>query len=78
LRGALEQRQSPEEYYSGSQRKSFKFDEMMGANLSITPRDKAEILARAMSYTRKFHCKTLAIKFGGNDMTDPALTLGMA
>jgi acetylglutamate kinase len=39
----------------------------------IVPRDKAEILAQALPYIRKFHGKTLVIKYGGNAMTDPAL-----
>jgi acetylglutamate kinase len=39
----------------------------------ITPRDQAEILAQALPYIRKFHGKTLVIKYGGNAMTDPAL-----
>jgi len=43
------------------------------ALLSIAPRDKAEILAQALPYIRKFHGKTLVIKYGGNAMTDPEL-----
>jgi acetylglutamate kinase len=39
----------------------------------VQPRDKAEILAQALPYIRKFHGKTLVIKYGGNAMTDPAL-----
>ncbi len=39
----------------------------------ISPRDKAEILAQALPYIRKFHGKTLVIKYGGNAMTDPDL-----
>ncbi|MDQ2779007.1 MAG: acetylglutamate kinase [Pseudomonadota bacterium] len=39
----------------------------------ITPRDQAEILAQALPYIRKFHGRTLVIKYGGNAMTDPAL-----
>jgi hypothetical protein len=39
----------------------------------VGPRDKAEILAQALPYIRKFHGKTLVIKYGGNAMTDPAL-----
>ncbi|MEY8878459.1 MAG: acetylglutamate kinase [Leptothrix sp. (in: b-proteobacteria)] len=39
----------------------------------IMPRDKAEILAQALPYIRKFHGKTMVIKYGGNAMTDPAL-----
>ena len=39
----------------------------------ITPRDQAEILSQALPYIRKFHGKTLVIKYGGNAMTDPAL-----
>ena len=44
----------------------------------ISPRDKAEILAQALPYIRKFHGKTLVIKYGGNAMTDPALQLDFA
>jgi acetylglutamate kinase len=39
----------------------------------IQPREKAEILAQALPYIRKFHGKTMVIKYGGNAMTDPAL-----
>jgi acetylglutamate kinase len=44
----------------------------------IPPRDKAEILAQALPYIRKFHGKTLVIKYGGNAMTDPALQAAFA
>jgi hypothetical protein len=44
-----------------------------GALVVGAPRDKAEILAQALPYIRKFHGKTLVIKYGGNAMTDPAL-----
>ena len=40
---------------------------------SVAPREKAEILAQALPYIRKYHGKTLVIKYGGNAMTDPAL-----
>ena len=44
------------------------------ADLShIAPRDKAEILAQALPYIRRFHGKTMVIKYGGNAMTEPAL-----
>jgi acetylglutamate kinase len=39
----------------------------------ISPRDKAEILSQAMPYIRRYHGKTMVIKYGGNAMTDPAL-----
>jgi acetylglutamate kinase len=39
----------------------------------IAPREKAEILAQALPYIRKFHGKTIVIKYGGNAMTDPQL-----
>ena len=39
----------------------------------LAPRDKAEILAQALPYIRRFHGKTLVVKYGGNAMTDPAL-----
>ncbi len=44
----------------------------------ISPRDKAEILAQALPYIRKFHGKTIVIKYGGNAMTDPALQADFA
>ncbi len=45
---------------------------------AIAPRDKAEILAQALPYIRKFHGKTIVIKYGGNAMTDPALQADFA
>jgi acetylglutamate kinase len=44
----------------------------------ISPRDKAEILAQALPYIRKFHGKTMVIKYGGNAMTDPELQADFA
>ena len=44
----------------------------------IPPRDKAEILSQALPYIRKFHGKTMVIKYGGNAMTDPALQADFA
>ncbi|MFM1907232.1 MAG: hypothetical protein RLZZ591_909 [Pseudomonadota bacterium] len=44
----------------------------------LDPLDKAEILAQALPYIRKFHGKTLVIKYGGNAMTDPALQRAFA
>ena len=44
----------------------------------IAPSDKAEILAQALPYIRKFHGKTMVIKYGGNAMTDPALQQAFA
>jgi acetylglutamate kinase len=40
---------------------------------TISPLAKAEILSQALPYIRKFHGKTIVIKYGGNAMTDPAL-----
>jgi acetylglutamate kinase len=39
----------------------------------ISPRDKAEILSQALPYIRKYHGRTIVIKYGGNAMTEPAL-----
>ncbi len=38
----------------------------------------AEILAQALPYIRKYHGRTLVIKYGGNAMTDPALQQAFA
>ena len=39
---------------------------------------QAEILAQALPYIRKYHGKTMVIKYGGNAMTDPALQQAFA
>ena len=44
----------------------------------IAPFDQAQILAQALPYIRKFHGKTMVIKYGGNAMTDPALQKAFA
>ena len=36
-------------------------------------RKKAQILAEALPYIRRFHGKTIVIKYGGNAMTDERL-----
>ena len=51
---------------------------MMTEIAHVTPRDKAEILAQALPYIRRFHGKTLVIKYGGNAMTDPELQADFA
>jgi acetylglutamate kinase len=45
---------------------------------SIAPADRASILAQALPYIRRFHGKTLVIKYGGNAMTDPVLQAAFA
>ena len=45
---------------------------------TISPRDNADILAQALPYIRKYHGKTMVIKYGGNAMTDPALQAAFA
>jgi acetylglutamate kinase len=50
----------------------------MSDTAHIAPRDKAEILAQALPYIRKFHGKTMVIKYGGNAMTDPELQKAFA
>jgi acetylglutamate kinase len=39
---------------------------------------KAQILAEALPYIRRFHGKTLVVKYGGNAMTDVALQKSFA
>ena len=45
---------------------------------TLSPHDKADILAQALPYIRKFHGKTMVIKYGGNAMTEPALQKAFA
>ena len=40
--------------------------------------DKARILAEALPYIRRFHGRTIVVKFGGNAMVDVALQAGFA
>ncbi|MDE2617758.1 MAG: acetylglutamate kinase [Burkholderiales bacterium] len=50
----------------------------MTDTLAIAPHDKAQILAQALPYIRRFHGRTMVIKYGGNAMTDPALQAAFA
>jgi acetylglutamate kinase len=43
-----------------------------------TARHKAEILAEALPYIRRFHGKTIIVKYGGNAMTDDRLKQSFA
>ncbi|APW47752.1 acetylglutamate kinase [Rhodoferax antarcticus] len=45
---------------------------------TIHSHDQAQTLAQALPYIRKFHGKTMVIKYGGNAMTDPALQQAFA
>jgi hypothetical protein len=49
------------------------------ADLSaVSPQIKAQILAEALPYIRKFHGKTIVVKYGGNAMTEEHLKHGFA
>jgi acetylglutamate kinase len=39
---------------------------------------KAQILAEALPYIRRFHDRTIVVKYGGNAMTEPSLKAGFA
>ena len=39
---------------------------------------KAQILAEALPYIRRFHDRTIVVKYGGNAMTEPQLKAGFA
>lgn len=43
-----------------------------------TPLDKAKILVEALPYIRRFHGKTIVIKYGGNAMVEENLKQGFA
>jgi acetylglutamate kinase len=45
---------------------------------SVSPATKAEILAEAMPYIRRFHGRIIVIKYGGNAMTDDKLKRSFA
>ena len=39
----------------------------------LSPIDKAGVLAEALPYIKRFHGKTIVVKYGGNAMTDEHL-----
>src|SRR5690606_32001474 len=52
-----------------------------GASMNVNPQNaaqKAQTLAEALPYIRRFHGKTVVIKYGGNAMTDPKLQRSFA
>jgi acetylglutamate kinase len=53
---------------------------MTTASVQTTQIDlsKAATLSEALPYVRRFHGKTLVVKYGGNAMTDPALAQSFA
>ena len=46
--------------------------------LHVSPAIKAEVLAQALPYIKKYHGKTIVIKYGGNAMTEERLKEGFA
>lgn len=45
---------------------------------NVSPAIKAEVLAQALPYIKKYHGKTIVIKYGGNAMTEDRLKEGFA
>jgi len=45
---------------------------------ALTPSIKAEVLAEALPYIRRFHGRTVVVKYGGNAMTDDRLKRSFA
>jgi acetylglutamate kinase len=48
------------------------------AAAAISAQDQANVLAQALPFIRRYHGKTMVIKYGGNAMTDPALQRAFA
>jgi acetylglutamate kinase len=53
-------------------------EQPLASKPNVNPEIKADILAQALPYIRKYHGKTMVIKYGGNAMTDPALQQAFA
>jgi acetylglutamate kinase len=45
---------------------------------AVSAAQKAQILAEALPYIRRFHDRTIVVKYGGNAMTEPRLKAGFA
>ena len=54
------------------------FGEDAGPVATLTPRIKAEVLGEALPYIRRFHGKTIVVKYGGNAMTEERLQRSFA
>ena len=52
--------------------------ERIAALASLSPGLKADVLAEALPYIRRFHGKTIVVKYGGNAMIDEHLQRGFA
>src|SRR5881275_3260812 len=48
------------------------------SNAALTPAHKAKVLAEALPYIKRFHGKTIVVKYGGNAMTDERLKRSFA
>jgi acetylglutamate kinase len=48
------------------------------SNPALTPAQKANVLAEALPYIKRFHGKTIVVKYGGNAMTDEQLKRSFA
>jgi acetylglutamate kinase len=46
--------------------------------MTLTPTDKARILMEALPYMKRYHGRTIVVKYGGAAMDDPALREGFA
>jgi acetylglutamate kinase len=51
---------------------------MSSDQFQVSPAAKAATLAKAMPYIKRFHGKTIVVKYGGNAMTDLALQRSFA
>ncbi|MFO0233617.1 MAG: acetylglutamate kinase [Burkholderiales bacterium] len=50
----------------------------MPMSAALSPTVKAEVLAEALPYIRRFHGKTIVVKYGGNAMTEEKLKKSFA
>ncbi len=53
-------------------------DAQPGPHATLTPRVKASVLAEALPYIRRFHGRTIVVKYGGNAMTEERLQRSFA
>ena len=51
---------------------------MIESNVIHHQLSKVSVLSEALPYVRRFHGKTIVVKYGGNAMTDPALAQSFA
>jgi len=70
---ALRNKAAPRPPFLFSLRRRYNRCSIPNPPITLTPAQKAKVLAEALPYIRRFHGRTIVVKYGGNAMTDARL-----